>query len=103
VLGIIAFGLALALLIVHFIDRSVPIIYAAAAFTAAAVVAAADLKEVVGEVCTVVNATRTCTYQYAVKVESLAAYTASGGVAVLSLALEALGRLGRVAADGWDV
>ncbi len=97
-----AFGLALALLILHFVDRSVPLTYAAAAFIAAAIVAAGDLKEVAGETCTAVNATRTCMYEYAVKVESLAALIASIGFAMLTLALYVLERLGK-AAGGWDV
>jgi len=101
VLGLIAFGLALALLIIHLVDRSVPITYAAAAFIAAAIIAAADLKEVVGETCTVVNATRTCTYEYAVKFESLVALVASSLFAALSLAVYLLERLGRVVTGGW--
>ncbi len=101
-LGIIAFGLALALLIIHFIDRSVPATYAIAAFIAAAVVAAADMKEVVGETCRVENATRTCTYEYALKFESLAALLASTGFAMLALFFEFFERLWR-AVGGWDV
>jgi hypothetical protein len=100
VVGVIAFGLALALLIVHLVDRSVPAIYAAAAFVAAAVVASADLKEVAGETCVVEDAAKTCTYVYAVKVESLVALVASVAFAMLTLAIYALERLGR-AAGGW--
>ncbi len=100
-LGIIAFGLALALLILHFVDRSVPLTYAAAAFIATAIVAAGDMKEVAGETCTAVNATRTCTYEYAVKIESLTALIASIGFAALTLVLYVLERLGSVAVGGW--
>ena len=102
-LGVIAFGLALALLIIHFVDRSVPITYAAAAFIMAAIIAAGDLKEVAGEVCTVVNATRTCTYAYTVKFESLAVLIASIGFTMLTLAIHLLERLGRTATGGWAV
>jgi uncharacterized membrane protein YidH (DUF202 family) len=103
VLGIIAFGLALALLIMHFVDRSVPLTYAVAAFIMATIVVAGDLKETAGEVCTVANATRTCTYAYTVKFESLAALIASVGFAMLTLAIYLFNRLGRTAAGGWAV
>jgi len=103
VVGILAFGLALALLIIHFVDRSVPITYAVAAFIMAAIVAAGDLREVVGEVCTVVNATRTCVYEHTVKFESLVALVASIAFAAMSLALFLLERLSRAVSDGWDV
>jgi uncharacterized membrane protein YidH (DUF202 family) len=102
-LGIIAFGLALALLVIHFIDRSVPVAYAAAAFIAAAIVAAADMKEFAGETCKVQNATRTCTYQYTLKFESLVALIASVGFAALTLVAYVLERLGHAVSEGWDV
>ncbi len=103
-LGIIALGLALALLILHLTNRSIPITYAVAAFIAAAIVAAGDMKEVVGEVCTVVNTTKTCMYKYDVKADSLAALVVSIGFAALTLALYVLERLSKAAGVWiWDM
>jgi hypothetical protein len=104
-LGVIAFGLALALFMLHFIERSIPISYALVAFVAAAVVAAGDLKEAAGQACTTTTAAsgaagQVCDYRYAVKLESLAALVASVGFAVLTLVVYTLERLA-AAAGGW--
>ena len=105
--GTIAFGLALALLLLHFIERSVPLAYAAVAFIAAAVIAAGDLKEAAGQTCTTTTAAsgaveQVCDYKYTVRQESLAALTASIGFAALTLAIYMLERLAS-AGGGWTV
>jgi len=105
VIGVIAFGLALALLILHFIERSIPASYAVVAFIVAAVAAAGDLKEVAGQACTTTTAAlgtavQVCDYRYAVKHESLAALVASTGFAILALAIYVLERLAAAAAGG---
>jgi hypothetical protein len=117
-LGIIAFGLALALLILHFIERSVPPSYAVAAFIAAAVVAAGDLREPAGQICTTTTTStttttadlpvvqaypvETCVTRYALKFESLVALIAAVAFAVLTLAIYLLERLA-ADAGGWTV
>jgi hypothetical protein len=105
VISLIAFGLAVALLVAHLLDGRVSRSYVLAAFIASALIAVGDLREHVGQVCvtavTVVGDTRmTCEVQYAVKVEALAALIASIGFAMLVLVLEALGRLAATAV-GW--
>jgi hypothetical protein len=104
--SLIALGLALALFVAHLLDGRVPRSYVVAAFIMSAVVAAGDLKEYAGQVCATVVAdgdTRTtCTAQYAVKVEALAALIASVGFAMLVLIFEVLERLAATAA-GWTV
>jgi hypothetical protein len=122
-LGVIAFGLALALLILHFIERAVPISYATVAFIAAAIVAAGDLKEVAGQICTTTTVYTTstvindlggaevvwaaipqeqCTTQYTLKFDSLAALVASIAFTILALAVYVFERLGHTA-GGWSV
>ena len=103
--SLIVFGFAVALFIAHLIDGRVPRGYVAAAFIMSAVVAAGDLREPAGQVCVTAvtddgNTQMTCTAQYAVKVEALAALIASVGFAILVLILEAMGRLADAAA-GW--
>ncbi len=116
--SLIVFGLAVALLIAHFVDGRVPRGYVLAAFIASAIVAAGDLRESVGQTCATVTTTvtttttnnlgvrvvvaqtypvETCMTQYAVKVEALVALIASIAMALLALVLTALERLERVA------
>ncbi len=100
--SVILLGLSVALLVVHLLDGRVPRSYVLAAFIMAALVAAGDLREPAGQTCTATSDVETCVVNYTVKVEALAALIASIGFALLTLALEVLGRLGR-AAGGWDV
>jgi hypothetical protein len=120
VISLVVFGLAVALLVAHLLDRAVPRGYVLAAFIMSAIVAAGDLKEPAGQTCVTTAATvttkgplggsaavtetypvETCTTQYAVKVESLAALVASIIFAVLVLTFEVLDRL--AATGGWTV
>ena len=122
--SLIVFGLAVALFIAHLIDGRVPRGYAAAAFIMSSIVAAGDLREPAGQTCvttaTTVTTTmggplggsvvvtetypvETCTAQYTVKVESLAALVASIAFAALALILEVLERLATAVAGDWDV
>jgi len=98
------FGLAVALLVAHLLDRRVPRGYVLAAFIASAVVASGDLREPVGQTCVVsVIDSRTvenCTAQYAVKAEAVVALAASIAFAAMTLAFEMLDRLA-AAAGGW--
>jgi hypothetical protein len=108
VVSLVAFSLAVALLIVHMLDGRVPRGYVLAAFVASAVIAAGDLREAAGETCTTVTAVTsgdvvtTCVVNYTVKVEALVALIASIALAMLTLVIDVLGRLGR-AVGGWDV
>jgi len=101
VLSLVVFGFAVALLVAHLLDGRVPRPYVIAAFIMSAVVAAGDLREYAGQVCTTADAQTVCTARYIVKVEALAALIASAGFAALTLALEVLSRL--AGAAGWDV
>jgi len=110
-IGVIAFALALALLILHFAERSVPLSYAAAAFIMAAIIAGSDLREPAGQICTTTttaagNSTypvEVCTTNYTVKFESLASLIASMGFTILTLAIYMLGRLAATAGGSWTV
>ena len=119
-ISLIAFGLAVALLIVHLLDGRVPRGYVLATFIASAVVAAGDIREYAGQTCVTATATtttttttgalgqpvtvtqtypvETCTAHYTVKVEALVALVASIAMALLALVYEVLDRL---AAAGW--
>jgi hypothetical protein len=122
-ISLIAFGLAVALLIVHILDGRVPRGYVLAAFIASAVVAASDVREYAGQTCTTTTTTATttttdalgqpvavaqtypvttCTIYSTVNVGAVAALVASTAMALLVLAYEVLDRLGR-AASGWSV
>jgi hypothetical protein len=121
VISLIAFGLAVALLIVHMLDSRVPRGYVLAAFIMSAIVAAGDLREYAGQTCTTTNTTttttttgasgqpvavvqtypvETCTIYSTVNVGAVAALAASIAMALLVLVYEVLDRLGR-AAGGW--
>jgi len=108
VISLIAFGLAVALLVVHVLDDRVSRGYVLAAFIASAVVAAGDLREYAGQTCTTTTtavATQTypvttCTIYSTVNVGAVAALVASIAMALLVLVYEVLDRLGRVA-GGW--
>jgi hypothetical protein len=123
VISLIAFGLAVALLIAHILDGRVPRGYVLAAFTASALVAAGDVREYAGQTCTTTTTTtaatttnargvpaavaqtypvETCKVYSTVNVGAVAALTASIAMALLVLAYEVLDRLGR-AAGGWTV
>ena len=121
--SLIAFGLAVALLIVHLLDGRVPRGYVLAAFIASALVAAGDVREHTGQTCTTMTTTAattttgalgqpvavvqtypvtTCTAHYTVNVGAVAALVASIAMALLVLVYEVLDRLGRTA-GGWTV
>ena len=109
-ISLVAFGFAVALLIVHMLDGRVPRGYVLAAFIMSAIVAAGDLREPAGQTCTTtttVVATQTypvttCTIYSTVNVGAVVALVASIAMALLVLVYEALDRLGRVA-GGWAV
>ncbi len=106
--SLIVFGLAVALLIAHFLDGRVPRGYVLAAFVMSAVVASGDLREPAGQTCTVTAVTpdvrvEECAVNYTVKVEALAALIASIGFAMLTLVLYILERLASAAVGGWGV
>jgi hypothetical protein len=106
VISLIALGLAFALFVAHLLDGRMPRGYVLAAFIASAIIAAGDIREYAGQVCTTATVdgeTRTtCTVQYTVKSEALMAFIASVGFVALALFLEFFERLGR-AVGGWDV
>ena len=109
-ISVIAFGLAVALLIAHMLDGRISRGYVLAAFIASAIVAAGDVREYAGQTCTTTTTVAgaqtypvtTCTVYSTVNVEAVAALVASIGMALLVLAYEVLDRLGR-AASGWAV
>jgi len=119
--SLIVFGLAVALLIAHLLDGRVPRGYVLAAFIAASLVAAGDIREHVGQTCATTTTTTTttttdvlgqrvtttqtypvttCTVYSTVNVGAVAALVASIAMALLVLMYEVLDRLGR-AAGGW--
>jgi len=121
--GVVVLALAVALLMLHFAERSIPLSYALAAFVVAAVVAAGDLREPAGQVCTTTSTTatttttgplgavntttqtypvETCVARYTLRFESLVALIVSVAFAMLTLAVYVFERLGR-AAGGWSV
>jgi hypothetical protein len=121
-ISLIALGLAVALLVLHFVDRRVSMGHVLAAFLAAALVSAGDLREPAGQACTTTTTTstttttnslggtvtvtqtypvETCTVHYTVNYEALIALIVSVAFAVLALVVYALERLGETAAGGW--
>ena len=120
-ISLIAFGLAVALLIAHMLDGRVPRGYVLAAFIASALVAAGDIREYAGQTCTTTTTAATttttsalgqpvavvqtypvttCTIYSTVNVGAVAALVASTAMALMVLVYEVLDRLGR-AAGGW--
>ena len=120
-LSLVVFGFAMALFVVHLLGGRVRRDYVLAAFIMSAIVAAGDLREYAGQVCTMSTSTTTttsgpldsldsavqtysvevCEVRYTVKVEALIALIASIGFTMVALALEVLSRL--AAAAGWGV
>jgi len=121
--SLVVFGLAVALLVLHFVDRRVPIGYALAAFIMSAIVAAGDVRESAGQTCTTTTTTKTvtttgplgvyittqtypvetCTVEYTLRFESLTALVASMAFTALTLLIYVLERLREAATGGWSV
>jgi hypothetical protein len=115
--SVIVFSLAVALLILHFVDRRVPIGYVLAAFIMASMVAAGDIREPAGQICVTTTSTVTtttgnttvtqtypaevCTTHYTLRFESLAALIASVAFTMLTLVIYVLERLAGRAGGGW--